>query len=136
GNGGSAGIASHMATDFFKNGGVRAVAFNDPTLITCLSNDYNYAEVFSRPVDRLMNKGDILVAISSSGKSSNIINGANAALAAGCHLITLSGFGADNPLRRLGEVNFYVPSNSYAHVENAHLLICHTMVDALMTKNS
>ena len=76
--------------------------------------------------------GDMLFAISSSGRSPNILNGVLAAKKVGCHVMTLSGFDAENPLRYTGEVNFYVPSHSYAHVENAHLLICHTLVDALM----
>ncbi|MBI2071124.1 MAG: SIS domain-containing protein [Elusimicrobia bacterium] len=132
GNGGSAAIASHQATDFFKNGGVRAASFNDASILTCLANDYNYTEIFSRQIERMTNTGDILFAISSSGKSSNIIKGVEAARRNGCHIVTCSGFDENNPLRRLGEVNFYVPSHSYAHVENAHLLICHTFVDALM----
>ncbi|MBI4064360.1 MAG: SIS domain-containing protein [Elusimicrobia bacterium] len=132
GNGGSAAIASHQATDFFKNGQVRAMAFNDSSLLTCLSNDYNYAEIFSRQIERMAEPGDILFAISSSGRSPNILNGVDAAKKIGCHVVTLSGFDEDNPLRRLGKINFYVPSHSYAHVENAHLLICHTLLDALI----
>lgn len=132
GNGGSAAIASHAATDFFKNGGVRTMTFNDASLLTCLSNDYKYEEAFERGVERMADKGDIVFAVSSSGKSANILKAAQAATKAGASVITLSGFGADNPLRKLGDINFYVPSNSYAHVENIHLLICHMVLDSLM----
>lgn len=133
GNGGSAAIASHAATDFFKNGGVRTLAFNDASLITCLSNDYSYAEVFERPVERLADRGDVLFAISSSGRSPNILRGAAMGARVGTRVITLSGFDPDNDLHKMGEINFYVPSHSYAHVENLHLLICHSLLDALMT---
>lgn len=132
GNGGSAAIASHAATDFFKNGGVRTMTFNDASLLTCLSNDYKYEEAFERGVERMTDKGDVVFAISSSGKSSNILKAAQAGTKAGAQVVTLSGFGADNPLRKLGDINFYVPSNSYAHVENIHLLICHMVLDTLM----
>ncbi len=130
GNGGSAAIASHQATDYSKNGGVRAMAFNDASLLTCLSNDYAYAEAFERAILRFADPGDVAVAISSSGKSPNIIKGAGAALKNKCRLITLSGFDANNPLRSLGDVNFYVPSHSYYYVENLHLLILTLILDA------
>jgi D-sedoheptulose 7-phosphate isomerase len=132
GNGGSAAIASHAATDFFKNGGVRTTTFNDASLLTCLSNDYKYEEAFERGVERMADKGDIVFAISSSGKSPNILKAAQVGTKMGAQVITLSGFGADNPLRKLGDINFYIPSNSYAHVENLHLLICHMVLDSLM----
>lgn len=132
GNGGSAAIASHAATDFFKNGGARTMTFNDASLLTCLSNDYKYEEAFERGVERMADKGDIVFAISSSGKSANILKAAQAGTKGGAQVVTLSGFGADNPLRKLGDINFYVPSNSYAHVENIHLLICHMILDTLM----
>ncbi len=73
GNGGSSAIASHMAIDYWKNGGIRAIAFNDPALLTCLSNDYGYEHVFEKPIEMLAEAEDLLVAISSSGKSPNIL---------------------------------------------------------------
>ena len=77
GNGGSAAIASHMAADFAKNGGVPALAFNDGASLTCLANDYGYEQVFALPLRQHMRSGDCLIAISSSGKSVNILNAAN-----------------------------------------------------------
>ena len=79
GNGGSAGIASHQAVDYWKNGGVRATAFNDSSLLTCISNDFSYAEVFSVPIKTFADKGDLVFCISSSGGSKNILNAAEQA---------------------------------------------------------
>lgn len=130
GNGGSAAIASHMAIDYAKRGGKRAMSFNDPAALTCLANDLGYAEVFAFQIERHARAGDLLVAISSSGHSENIHAAVGAAVSHGCDILTLSGFDADNPLRKMGRVNFYVPSNDYGHVEISHLAILHSMVDA------
>lgn len=132
GNGGSASIASHIATDLLKNVSISALAFNDASLLTCLSNDLGYEQVFSRPIEMLAKKNDVVFCISSSGSSQNILNAAGAAKKSGCSIVTLSGFGADNPLRKMGDVNFYVPSRSYGDVEIAHMAICHAVVDQLM----
>lgn len=129
GNGGSAGIASHMAIDFSKNGGMRSLAFNDGAALTCLGNDLGYENVFAKQVELHGRSGDLLIAISSSGKSPNILKAVEAARAHGCAVLTLSGFGADNPLRRLGDVNLYVPSGEYGFVEISHLTLIHTIVD-------
>ncbi len=131
GNGGSASIASHIATDFLKNLRIPSLAFNDSSLLTCLSNDLGYERVFSVPIDVLAKKGDILFAISSSGKSKNILNAASSAKKKGCFVIGLSGFASHNPLRSMGNLNFYAPSSSYGAVEIAHLAICHALVDIL-----
>lgn len=131
GNGGSASIASHIATDFLKNAGVPALCFSDASLLTCLSNDLGYNQVFKKPISMLAKKGDIVFAISSSGKSENILNAACAAKDKGCYLLTFSGFKKDNSLRSTGDINFYIPSDSYGYVEIAHLAICHCIVDIL-----
>jgi D-sedoheptulose 7-phosphate isomerase len=129
GNGGSAAIASHMATDFSKNGNIRSLALNDSAMVTCLSNDLGYDQVFAKQIEMYVGHGDILVAISSSGRSANIINAVHAARAARCGIITFSGFNHDNPLRSLGNINFYVDSNRYGFVEIAHLTLCHAILD-------
>ena len=134
GNGGSASIASHIVTDFVKNLNVPAISFSDSSLLTCLSNDLGYERVFSAPIALLGKKGDILFAISSSGKSKNILNAVSEAKRIGCFVIGFSGFSAKNPLRRLGNINFYVPSSSYGAVEITHLAICHAIVDILYKK--
>jgi D-sedoheptulose 7-phosphate isomerase len=139
GNGASAAISSHMATDYWKNGGVRSVTFNDSSLLTCISNDYGYKHVFEKPIEMFADAGDILIAISSSGKSENILRGVQAAISANCQVVTFSGFKEDNPLRAMGDYNFYVSSPSYGPVEIIHLSICHCICDAIIhekTKSS
>lgn len=132
GNGASAAMSSHMATDCWKNGGIRAVAFNDSSLLTCISNDYGYKYVFEKPIEMMADKGDILFAISSSGKSENILNGVHAAKSKECSVITLSGFKDDNPLSVMGDYNFYVPSQEYGPVEVIHHSICHSILDSII----
>jgi D-sedoheptulose 7-phosphate isomerase len=135
GNGGSAAISSHMAIDFWKNGGIPAIAFNDGPLLTCIGNDYGYEHIFEKPVAFYAKQGDVMIAISSSGRSENIINGVNAAIDKGCTVITLSGFEKNNPLRNMGLYNFYVPSGKYGPVEVVHQYICHWILDVIIESN-
>ncbi len=134
GNGGSAAIASGMAIDYWKNGGIRAVAFNDAALLTCISNDYGYQHVFAKPIEMFADRGDVLIAISSSGQSENILRGVEAGEKAGCRIVTMSGFAPTNPLRELGELRFYVPSDAYAHVEIVHQAICDAIRDRIIAE--
>jgi len=136
GNGGSASIASHMAVDFLKNAKIPAIAFNDPSLLTCISNDFGYEYVFEKPIEMLSKKGDILFSISSSGKSKNILRATAMAKNKGCFVITLSGFRHNNPLRKMGRINFFVPSFAYGHVEISHLVVCHHITDTIMSNKS
>jgi D-sedoheptulose 7-phosphate isomerase len=132
GNGGSAAVASHQAIDYWRNGGFPAIAFNDGALLTCISNDFGYEQVFSKPIATFAQPGDVLVAISSSGQSANILAGARQGNQTGCYVITLSAFKPDNPLRQLGDINFYVPTMAYGFAEITHLCICHCILDGLM----
>jgi D-sedoheptulose 7-phosphate isomerase len=125
GNGGSAGICSHMTVDYWKNGNIRSVAFNDSSLLTCLSNDISFEQVFSKSIGMFADEGDVVFCISSSGKSANIINAAEAGTDAKCTVVTFSGFETTNPLRKMGAINFYVPSFSYGFVEVLHNYIIH-----------
>lgn len=129
GNGGSAAIASHMATDFSKNGNIRAIALNDSSMLTCLGNDLGYDQVFAKQIELHARRGDMLVAISSSGRSPNILNAVNAARVAECKVVTFSGFEAGNRLRGLGDINFYIASDRYGFVEIGHLTLCHAILD-------
>jgi D-sedoheptulose 7-phosphate isomerase len=129
GNGGSAGIASHLAIDFSKNGGLRALAFNDPSALTCLGNDLGYENVFTKQLDFHARPGDLLIAISSSGRSPNILGAVKMARSRDCKVATFSGFTDVNELRRTGDVNFYVRSREYGFVEIAHLALCHAVLD-------
>ena len=129
GNGGSAGLASHLAIDFSKNGRLRSLAFNDASALTCLGNDLGYENVFAKQLEFHARAGDLLIAISSSGQSANILAAVERARAAKVGVITLSGFGRDNKLRRTGDLNFYVRSSEYGFVEVAHLALCHAILD-------
>jgi D-sedoheptulose 7-phosphate isomerase len=129
GNGGSAGIASHLAIDFSKNGHLRALAFNDAAALTCLGNDLGYENVFALQLEFHARPGDFLIAISSSGRSPNILAAVRTARARNCKVATFSGFADSNELRRGGDVNFYVRSSEYGFVEISHLALCHAVLD-------
>jgi D-sedoheptulose 7-phosphate isomerase len=132
GNGGSAAIASHMATDWSKNGGMRAWSMNDGSMLTCLANDYGYEHVFAKQIEFHGRQGDLLVAISSSGRSPNILAAVRVARRLGCTVLTMSGFQPDNPLRSTGDMNLYLDSQAYGYVEVGHLALCHAIVDYSM----
>lgn len=139
GNGGSAGIASHIANDCLKALGLRALTLTDSNLVTCIGNDLGYENIYSAPLDILMKPEDILIAISSSGQSKNIIKAARVAQAKGAQIITLSGFLENNPLRLLGNLNIWLDSDEYGLIEVGHFFILHTIIDrykSFINKNS
>lgn len=131
GNGGSAGVASHAATDFFTSAEVRAMTLHESSLMTCMANDFGYENAFARMLAHLIRPGDLLFAISSSGRSMNIRNAATQAVAGGAGLVTLSGFAGDNPLRSMGSINFWLDSSDYGMVEIGHQFILHNMSDRI-----
>jgi len=130
GNGGSSAIASHVATDYMKNGGFRTYSFADATLITCLANDFGYEHAYEKAVEGLMLEGDILIAISSSGRSLNVLNAANAAIELGASVVTCTGFDPDNPIQTKGNTNFHVSSHNYPLVEASHMAILDSILQA------
>jgi D-sedoheptulose 7-phosphate isomerase len=132
GNGGSAAVASHAAVDFTKCAGVRAINFNESDLITCLANDYGYENWVQKAIEFYADPGDVVVLISSSGKSPNIVNAAQFARSKGLALATFTGFAADNPLRSLGGLSLWVDSTSYNIVENTHLIWILTVCDLII----
>ena len=127
GNGGSSAIASHIATDYTKNAGIRTIAFNDSPTITCMANDFGYPEVFAKQLEYYAHKDDIAVLISSSGKSHNILNAAVKAMDMKMQIITFTGMLESNPLRGYGDINFWVPSGDYGLVEITHLSLLHSI---------
>ena len=129
GNGGSAAIASHVSVDFTKNLKVKAINFNEADLITCFSNDYGYEKWIEKAIEFYSEKGDILILISSSGKSKNMLNAYKSARKKNfSKIITFTGNRKNNPLSKLGDINLWVDSDVYNHVENIHqiwlLAIC------------
>ena len=135
GNGGSAAIAMHMTTDFLKNGGIRTYSLYDSSVVTCLSNDYGYEDVFSRQLEFLASENDLLVAISSSGKSKNIINAINVIRDKKAKVYTFTGFKSDNPIRKMGDINIYVPVEKFGIVESIHNLLLQEVVDIIMERD-
>lgn len=135
GNGGSAAMASHVAVDLTKVAGVRAITFNEADLLTCFANDYGYEHWVEKALDFYSDDGDLVIAISSSGRSPNIINGAKRALELKLNLITLSGFSANNPLSALGQVSLWADSSSYNIVEMTHHIWLLAIVDYLVGRS-
>lgn len=135
GNGGSAGMASHMAADACKNGHLRALSFSDVALLTATANDVAYDQVFALPLQRLARPGDLLIAISSSGNSPNIVAALEASRAIGLGAVTLTGMNAANRARTLGDLNFYVPLSRYGWTESAHQVILHYWFDQYLHKH-
>jgi D-sedoheptulose 7-phosphate isomerase len=121
GNGASASISSQAATYYTQSGKVRAIAFNDHNLITGYGNDYGYENWVSQALEAYADPEDVIVLISSSGSSSNIVNAAIYAQTKGLKCVTFSGFSADNPLRKLGYINLWINSREYNVVECTHL---------------
>jgi D-sedoheptulose 7-phosphate isomerase len=135
GNGGSAAVAAHIQNDLVNKGRVRAQVLHEPSLLTCMSNDFSYDDAFARLVDMYARHGDMLVTISSSGQSSNMLNAVAAARQTGATVVTLSGFAPGNPLRMLGDLNFWSPSGDYGEVEVSHLFLLHYIADSLAERS-
>ena len=135
GNGGSAAIASHFSVDLTKNAKVRCFNFNESDLITCFSNDYGYEKWVEKAVSFYGDEGDVLIVISASGKSKNMIFGCEAARAKKfSSIITFTGIDKNNPVSKLGDINFWVNSKTYNFVENIHQIWLLTIVDLIIGK--
>jgi D-sedoheptulose 7-phosphate isomerase len=134
GNGASAMMAGHMATDFTKNCRIRAWAFNDAALLTATGNDAAFDQVFALPLERHARPGDLVISISSSGESPNIVRALETARDLSVRSVTLSGKRPDNRSRSLGDLNFYVPAQRYGWVETAHQLILHYWLDQYLNR--
>ena len=131
GNGGSSGIISHTGIDLLNKCHIKAYPVTDNSMLTCLSNDYGYENVFLKVLEKSAVAKDGLIAVSSSGQSGSIVNAARWAAQQGMYVITLSGFSAENPLRSAGDINFWLNSKNYGHVEIGHSLLLHILTDAL-----
>ena len=129
GNGGSSSIASHVSLDFTKIANVTSTNFNNSNLITCFANDYGHDNWVKEAIKAYAIPGDLIILISSSGVSKNIVNAAKYCKKNSVNLITFSGFKKNNPLSKLGKVNFYINSKIYNFVEMAHHIILVYLVD-------
>lgn len=134
GNGGSAAMASHCTVDFTKNAGVRCVNFNEADLITCFANDFGYDQCYAKALEFYADPGDVVVLISCSGRSPNIVKAAEYARSKGLFLVTFTGFSADNPLASFGQLNFCVPSRAYNVIEMTHHIWLLAVCDLIIGK--
>ena len=131
GNGGSNSICSHMMEDFSKIKKFKTFSFSDPALITCYSNDYGYDNAITEWLKIYFEPNDILVSISSSGKSANIINATKYASTLSNNILTFTGFEYNNPLSLLGNINFHISIQNYGIVECYHQVLLHIILDSL-----
>ena len=141
GNGASASIAQHWACDYTKGckkGGLRprviSLAANIP-LMTAISNDISYDDVYSFQLDALGQEGDVLVAISSSGNSPNVVKAIETAKSLKMKTIALTGFDGGKA-RELADISLHVDINEYEAAEDVHQAIMHMIAKYIRTKNS
>jgi D-sedoheptulose 7-phosphate isomerase len=140
GNGGSASTASHMAADLGKNTigpnmrRFRILSLNDnAAIVTALANDLGYENIFSEQLMNLIRPGDLLVAISASGNSPNVLKAMSYAREQCAEVVGILGF--DGGLApRIADLSIVVPSNDYGVVEDVHLIINHILVDYFKTR--
>lgn len=134
GNGGSAADAQHIAAEFIgrfkkERKALPAIALTtDTSILTCLSNDYGYETVFSRQVEALGKKGDILLGISTSGNSKNLLNAVVTAKKIGMFTIGLTGGNGGN-LKQIVDLDITVPSHETPRIQESQILIGHIICD-------
>ena len=136
GNGGSAAISSHFSVDLTKNAGVKCTNYNESDLITCFANDFGYERWVEKTINFYGDEGDSLILISAGGNSPNMINGAKEARKKKINqIITFTGNDKDNKLKKLGDINFWVDSKAYNHIENVHQILLLSLVDLIIGKS-
>jgi D-sedoheptulose 7-phosphate isomerase len=134
GNGGSAAESSHLAVELigrFKNNrrALPSLSLNaDTSAITCIANDFGYEEIFARQLEGLGKKGDVLIVLSSSGKSENILRVLRKAKEMGVTSIALLGKGGGQALA-LSDYSIVIESDETARIQELHLLIGHTFCE-------
>ena len=136
GNGGSAAIASHFSVDMTKNAGIRCVNYNESDLLTCFSNDFGYERWVEKCVQYYGDEGDTIILISAGGNSENMLNGAKKAKDMRfSKIVTFTGNEKNNKLSVLGDINFWIDSKAYNHIENAHQILLLSLVDLIIGKS-
>ncbi len=134
GNGGSCSIASHVAVDFAKNLNIKSTAYTDQALLTCFSNDYKFENYIKKIIETYASKGDLIILISSSGKSKNMINALKYAKLKKLFVATFTGFSKKNYLNKNGNIKFWIESKNYNIIENTHQIWLLTLCDYLSKK--
>ena len=131
GNGGSSSIASHVATDITKILNKKTLTFADDNLITCYANDYGYENWTLELMKIYLEPKDLVILISSSGMSQNIVNAAKYIKTKKNMLITLTGFNKKNKLKKYGNINVWVDSKKYNIIEMVHHIFLVAIIDSL-----
>ncbi len=134
GNGASSAIASHCALDFTKQGNIRSMCFDSSAFLTAFVNDYGYDLWLSEAMKCYADKDDLVVLISSSGKSSNIVKAAYTCKFKGVQVATCTGFSEGNPLKSVGDINLWVDSKAYNIIECTHQFWLMAACDLLIGK--
>lgn len=134
GNGASATMSEHMSHDCFQNADFLTETCSETSHITAISNDVSYEDVFAYRINKMLGESDMLITVSSSGNSPNIIKAITTARKLGTFVVTLSGKKEDNQSRKLGDLNFYVPLDTYGLVESAHAVLFHCWLDMYLDK--
>ncbi|KAB8036818.1 SIS domain-containing protein [Silvanigrella paludirubra] len=132
GNGGSAAMCSHLSQDLMNKLKIKSLFLNDPALITCMANDFGYENVYSKPLNLMAEPNDILIAISSSGNSQNILSCVQLAKSKDMKVISLSGFSNENKLwNTYSDISFYLNSQLYGIVEVGHEALIHAIIETI-----
>jgi D-sedoheptulose 7-phosphate isomerase len=134
GNGASATMAEHLSHDCFQNADLLTETVSETSHLTAIANDISYDAVFSYRIEKSAEEKDMLVTISSSGNSPNIIAAIKTARARGLFIVTLSGMSFENASRKLGDLNFHVPLETYGLVESAHAVLLHCWLDLFLDR--
>ena len=134
GNGASATMAEHLSHDCFQNADFLTATCSETSHLTAISNDLSYEDVFSYRISKMLGENDMLITISSSGNSPNVIKAIQTARELGAFVVTVSGKQEDNQSRKLGDLNFYVPLDTYGLVESAHAVLLHCWLDLYLDK--
>lgn len=134
GNGASASIANHASLDFTKQAKIRSVNFNESAFITAFANDFGYEDWVAKALEFYSDKNDLLILISCSGTSGNIVKGAEAAKALQIPVISFTGFAHDNPTKEASDVAFWVDSRAYNIIEGVHQLWLLMLCDVIIGK--
>lgn len=135
GNGAGAAIAAHAATDFSKQAGLPALALTDASLVTALANDKGYENWVTAALEYYSSSGDAFVCVSVSGESPNLVNAARFARQKGMPVVSFTGKNADNSLRQLSDIGFFIDSKGYNIVEGIAMIWLTSIVDMIVGKS-
>ena len=133
GNGGSAATASHVSVDLTLNGKIKSINFNESDLITCFANDFGYENWIKKSLEFYAEKGDLLILISCSGQSKNLVLANDYAIKKKINVATLTGCKKNNLLnRKKNKLKLWVNSKKYNHIEIIHHLVLLSIVDKII----